>query len=360
VSMTAERRILAWLERADFDGTGCRHSQDTIAKAVGYSREHVNRCLRQLAKTGRIRVEKERRPGCKWPCNVYHLPAWNPNKRASVLNVLKAIRDQRNAGHHTERTARPRRVPTPPSPRCRHYHCSGRGKHQISARRAMCNDCRDLSEQNAKLTDELSGALHAVRKLGAENVKLRGASVHSPESDIKTANVWIVLENWLWLCRGRKRNDGKGRLPLIDPGSTRWTIASRAIKREPEGVHACLEAIEGLAAKPYVISGQGRSATGRPSQRVDDIQYALKDETTVERCRRYRAEVLGASEAVLFHAWQACSATDHFYFVAWSGKRARDQHERLPSNKQDRHRAELERAWAGAEVIDLQSRRSAA
>jgi hypothetical protein len=47
--MNAEQRILAWLERADFDGTGCRWSQENIAAACGCSRRTVIRATQKLA-----------------------------------------------------------------------------------------------------------------------------------------------------------------------------------------------------------------------------------------------------------------------------------------------------------------------
>jgi len=222
----------------------------------------------------------------------------------------------------------------------------------------MC-DCLECAEKNARLTEDLSGALHTIRKLGAENLRLRGAGTHAHPDDPKTANVYVVLENWLWLCRGRKRSDGKPRLPVIDPGSKRWTIAQRAINREPEGVRACVEAIEGLACKPYV-SAHGRTEHGRPSQRYDDIEYALKDETTVERCRRYRAEVLGANEPILWQAYQAANASAFLYGMLWSESYARARFRALPTYKQVAHSmrvAEEADAVESARVLDLHSRK---
>lgn len=362
--MTAEQRILAWLEKADFTGTGCRHSQDTIAKATGCTRRTVIRAVQSLAADGRITVAKERRPGCKWLCNVYRVKAWNPQKRAGVLNVLAGIREAHQTQCHTERTATASRAhTTPQDPSSPRSVCGcARGTHPISARRGyVCNDCRTLAEQNAAQAEELSGALHTIRKLGAENSRLRGQTIHAGD-DLKTANVWVILENWLWLCRGRKRGDKRGRLPLIDPGSKRWTIAAKAEKREPEGVRACVEAVEGLACKPFVTN-HGRSPQGRPSQRYDDIEYALKDETAVERCRKYRAEVLGATEGVLFAAWQQLAATEGLYWSLWQDRVARARFDAMPEYKQIAHRMRVAEAADAAEtarVIDLHSRRDVA
>jgi hypothetical protein len=370
--MTAEQRILHWLERADFTGTGCRHSQDTIAAATGCTRRTVIRATQTLAAKGLITVSKERRPGCKWLCNVYRVHAWNPHKRSGVLNVLAAIRESRQAQCHTERTTLPSRAQAPtdlsfPQSQLHHKRLGSARVTGRTARRSLMCDCRECAEKNALLTDELSGALHTVRKLGAENSRLRGGGPHNAPDDPKTVNVWIILENWMWLCRGRKRNDRKPRLPVIDPGSKRWQIASRALKRESEGMIACIEAIEGLACRPYVIDTPPfRSASGRPSQRKDDIEYALKDETQVEKARMWRAETLGASEPALWHAYQAAEASAFLYGVLWSESHNRAWFNALPKWKQDAKRmraaeeADAILAQVGARVIDLHSRRDVA
>jgi hypothetical protein len=372
--VNSKDRLYAWLNAGTFnEKDGCRHPQDIIAAAVGCSERTVIRCVQQLEAEGRLTVDRPRRRGA---CNTYFVATWNPTKRAGVLNVLEGIRpavlkrraQRLDAECHLKRTAELSRAQTTPSPSSpqsqlhrKRLSCA-RVTGRTARRSYVCDDCKLLAEQNAAQAEELSGALHTVRKLGAENLRLRGAVPHGDPDDPKTANVWFILENWLWLCRGRKRSDGLGRLPVIDPGSKRWRIVQAAERREPEGAVACIEAIEGLACKPYV-SSHGRSAEGRPSQRYDDVEYALKDETTVERCRRYRAEVLGASEPVLFHAWQQCAASDHLYFSLWMGKRARDAFDKLPEYKRVAHRMHVAEAADAAEtarVIDLHSRRSVA
>jgi hypothetical protein len=104
--MTAEQSVLFWLERADFTGTGCRHSQETIAMALGYNRRTIIRATQALAADGHITISKERRPGSKWLCNVYHVKHWNPHKRCGVLDVLARIREVRRTQCHTEENGR--------------------------------------------------------------------------------------------------------------------------------------------------------------------------------------------------------------------------------------------------------------
>lgn len=223
----------------------------------------------------------------------------------------------------------------------------------------MCDDCRDLAEKNARLGEEISGLLYTTRRQGHEIVSLKAEATKRAKTSTNAAQIECVLVNWMRLCRGRTSHDGKkGRLPVIDADSKRWKLVAKALKSHD--VSECLEAVEGLAAMPYV-GAYGRAASGLPSQRYDDIEYALKDEGQIEKARKWRAQALGASERALFDAWTAASGTETFYLTAWLNRYQRDEHHRLPGHKQITHTAELERAWAGgADVIDLASRRPAA
>src|SRR5438093_5157653 len=94
----AERRVLHWLEAADFDNTGCRHSQKTIAAGAQCTERTVIRATKRLVDLGLIIVTKERRQYSQWLCNAYRVRDWNPRKRSGVLNVLAA---RRRAKCHT-------------------------------------------------------------------------------------------------------------------------------------------------------------------------------------------------------------------------------------------------------------------
>lgn len=100
--MTAKARVLDWLERADFNNHGCRHSQETIALAVNCSRRTVIRALFNLEREGLITVQRPRQRGV---CNTYRVRDWNPHRRSDVLAVLARVRKTRRAQCHTKRTA---------------------------------------------------------------------------------------------------------------------------------------------------------------------------------------------------------------------------------------------------------------
>jgi hypothetical protein len=178
--MNAEQRILAWLERADFDGTGCRWSQENIAAACQCSRRTVIRATQKLAAEGRIDSFLERRPGCKWPCRVYRVKHWNPHKRAGVLNVLRAIREARQAECHTEKNSNCSKgsdpVGSPVSPRCTSLVNQRCGRERFQIRRSTCMDqsrrrhlhvaditCLHCAEKDAEL-EQQGGIIEALQR----------------------------------------------------------------------------------------------------------------------------------------------------------------------------------------------------
>jgi hypothetical protein len=182
----------------------------------------------------------------------------------------------------------------------------------------VCPHCRLMAGENERLTEDLSGLLDTTRRQGNEIVGLKNALAQADVDHASNAQVQCLLLNWMHLCRGRTPDDKlKGRRPIIAPGSARWKIARAALREHT--VQECLEAIEGLAALPYV-GAHGRKADGKPSERFDDLEYALKDETFIEKARKYRARALGASERALFDAWRAAEATQTLYLTAWLGK----------------------------------------
>lgn len=113
------RTVLRAIEAHAFDGPESRPSQALIAAQTGYSREYVNRCIRQLTRTGHLAVRKERRQGCKWTHNVYRLAVWSPPLRSRTLEQIRAAKRR---GHTEGNPKRSKRVQTHRSPRV----CSGR------------------------------------------------------------------------------------------------------------------------------------------------------------------------------------------------------------------------------------------
>ncbi len=166
-----------------------------------------------------------------------------------------------------------------------------------------------LLTENAGLTDEISGYMRTnrtqSRQIGALSAELRKLSAADPRS----ADIQTVLVNWQNLT-GRKR-------AAIDPSTKRWRMVATALKREHgvqgmDGQERCIHAVEGVALLPYVGT-HGRQAHGKPSRRYDDVQYALGDESMVERALKYRAVVLGACTDDLVMAWEQAGKTLDLY-----------------------------------------------
>lgn len=215
----------------------------------------------------------------------------------------------------------------------------------------MCDTCTSLLLENGQLTEEVSGLLDTTRRQGREIVGLKNELRKQDIEDPSNAAVQVLLQNWLRLT-------GRGARTVVEPGGKRWKVAKAALKREG-GQQRCLESIEGYALLPYV-GAHGRQATGKQSQRFDDIEHSLGDETKVDRGRKYRAQALGASADMLFEAYEAANATAHLYLTASIGRNCRDRYEQLSHEEQAAHRIQVARTVYGDNVIDLSTRRSAA
>src|SRR4051812_40733638 len=335
--MNAEQRILAWLERADFDGTGCRWSQENIAAACGCSRRTVIRATQKLAAEGRIDSFLERRPGCRWPCRVYRVKHWNPHKRAGVLNVLRAIRAARKAECHTERTAKASKGSDPVgslvSPRCTQLKdqrfCRAR---RFEIRRSTCMDqsrrrhlhvadltCLHCTEKDAELErkadiiealqrelnksmENEAGALAAAKAAGNALNAAKGQLTKDAESSPNARQVRRVLDAWVEGRRGR---------PNVEAGGKRWRTVQKAlalghtnpplecpvhdetgVKRSdvPESavcsvVDELIEAVQGIRLFPFMRDAQRVETLVAGAKRFDDVDHALGDEKRIEKAR---------------------------------------------------------------------------
>jgi len=245
--VTAEQRILNWIRRADFDDTGCRHSQGTIAKALGYSREHVNRCTRKLAADGRLRIAKERRPGCQWPCNVYYVETWNPHKRSGVLNVLASICEARQAQCHTERTAKPSRAQTTPgplsSPQCQNYKRCGCAR--VTRSRCVCKDC-EANEDNRKEHRIMSTTVIQERIDAIIGVPLcSGPGTRPPEGEVPCD--LCVMEMYAWITGQEWTDDPENCSELIGAFMRRYNDCTDQAGRD-ELAQWVIANVERLAA----------------------------------------------------------------------------------------------------------------
>jgi hypothetical protein len=150
--------------------------------------------------------------------------------------------------------------------------------------------------ENEELTNELSGALSTIRTLGRQNAALRGELTRRAEDSPRAEDIRTVLDAWL-------QAHPRAKTPT---GGKRWRTVNRALALG-HGVNELLEALAGLRAFPYVGS-TGRASTGRPDQRYDDVEHALRDESTIERFRRYAQRATSAPEQDPF--WAHVDAQD--------------------------------------------------
>jgi hypothetical protein len=178
----------------------------------------------------------------------------------------------------------------------------------------VCDDCQKLLNENEELTNEVSGLLSQVRQQARREQALTRELTKLRSDDPASAEIEIVLANW-------KHHTGhpKAKTPV---GGKRWVVVKKALKDHT--LEELLEAIEGLALVPYV-GNHGRKTDGKPSERYDDVEHALRDETTIARFRSYRARALKASSSVLLDVYAAVGATETLYASAVLGALAREE-----------------------------------
>lgn len=99
----AQTTVLRALRGHCFNGPECHPSQDLLARQTGYTREYINRIIRQLHHAGHLTVRKERRAGCKWQHNIYTLAVWSPPLRSRTMERIRAAKRR----VHTEGNPKP-------------------------------------------------------------------------------------------------------------------------------------------------------------------------------------------------------------------------------------------------------------
>jgi hypothetical protein len=339
--VNAEQRILVWLERADFDGTGCRWSQENIAAACQCSRRTVIRITQKLAAEGRIDSFLERRPGCKWPCRVYRVKHWNPHKRAGVLNVLRAIREARQAECHTERTAKASKgsdpVGRPVSPRCTSLVNQRCGRERFQIRRSTCMDqsrrrhphvaditCLHCAEKDVEIEqlrgiretlqrelnksmENEAGALAAAKAAGNALIAAKAQITREQKRSVKAGQVQQVVDHWRLL---RPRTGPE----FGEPGSKSFAVIEKALvlmASDPAGaVTACCEAIDGLHMAPWMSYGKRYATPGQGRVLRRDLEHALGDEQRIQKCRQILRWLRAGGAERAWEIYQAVQETE--------------------------------------------------
>jgi len=156
---------------------------------------------------------------------------------------------------------------------------------------------------NAELSEEISGLMSQVRTQARREQALRRELRTLRQDDPQSADIHHVFAEWQRLL-------GHPGAKMPTDGS-RWPVIRRALRSHT--VQECIEALEGLALKPYVVNGK-RMPSGPAAKRYDDVDHALGDEKRIDQCRRIRARAYGADVHVLRRFYLEAQATANAFF----------------------------------------------
>lgn len=143
---------------------------------------------------------------------------------------------------------------------------------------APCERCAQLEQMlkraehdMAELGEQLAGVQLQARRAGQAEVAIRRQLQEAMEADPKSEQIREVLNHW-------QAHHPRAKTPT---GGKRFVTVKKALKLGFT-VDQLKQALDGLRALPYV-GPAGRMAAGKPDQRFDDVEHALRDEQTIER-----------------------------------------------------------------------------
>jgi hypothetical protein len=141
-----------------------------------------------------------------------------------------------------------------------------------------CERCQQLEQMlrraetdMAELGEQLAGVQLQARRAGQAEVAIRRQLQEAMEADPKSEQIRDVLNHW-------QAHHPRAKTPT---GGKRFVTVKKALKLGFT-VEQLKQALDGLRALPYV-GPAGRMAAGKPDQRFDDVEHALRDEQTIER-----------------------------------------------------------------------------
>lgn len=142
-----------------------------------------------------------------------------------------------------------------------------------------CERCQQLEQllkqaerDQAELGEQLAGVQIQARRAGQAEVAIRRQLQEAMEADPKSEQIRDVLNHWAAF-------HPRAKTPT---GGKRFAVVKKALKLGFT-VDQLKQALDGLRAFPYVCPPAGRTAVGKPEQRFDDVEHALRDEQTIER-----------------------------------------------------------------------------
>jgi hypothetical protein len=302
--------IRHWIEASDFNGHGCRHTQTTIAQAVGCDKRTVIRELSEWEAEGGVQVQ--RGPKGSKTCNVYRVRDRCPQLREPVLRRLSQLRRNRSRGIcHSKGTAPSRALHAAGSPPSRPQLKTNNGfvpnrepatwpKSRTSRRRALCHRCDQLVEENGGLVDQVSGLLYTTGKQGREIGRLkREAEKWQVGTDGKPSKEADLVRRCLayWLQKLEKLDPEKAARVKITLIGARAGAVRQGIRWGWDTPPELKAVVDGLFLAPYVVFGSRRSS-GAPSSRRIDLTHAFKDEASIEELIAIAAPHIRVGEQV--------------------------------------------------------------
>jgi biotin operon repressor len=348
--VNATERLYVWLNNATFvEEKGCSHPLDVIAVSIGCSERTVIRCVKHLEAAGRVRVKRSRTRG---RANTYWVDCWNPSKRCGVLAVLDGGREEvarrrtlkherelsrlaRRAACHPKENSRPSRAQTPVvnpflAEAVVNQRGWSRGRNGLS-RRTWMQEARfhrqrhiqaapDLISQplleeietlrgiNRDLQYELNRAMEAeaaanevAAAAGKEVTNLKRKLTTQHNESVLAEKIEQVIAHW-------RTHRPKTTRAFEKPTSKAYGIIKSALvlmEDDDAGpVSACCEAIDGLHLAPYQEYDRWYATDGPNRTLRNGVEYALGDESRIERCRAMARRARNASLEAKLRAYQ--------------------------------------------------------
>lgn len=175
---------------------------------------------------------------------------------------------------------------------------------------------RTLQVELNKAMEDLAAQTAATRAAGRAVIAAKGQRTRQARADATLEQIEAVVAHWRY---HRPRTTGS----FGQPGSKSYDVIEKAVKLmtpEPtaegrlEGVRACCEAISGLHMAPWWAYGKRYSKPGPGRQLKRDVQHALGDEQTIERCRGILRWARGDGADRAFEMWRAACVVEQAWW----------------------------------------------
>jgi len=181
-----------------------------------------------------------------------------------------------------------------------------------------CDECarkdrviRQYAENHSKLVEEVSAAQEVARAAGKEVTKLKGQLTKQHNESVLAEKIEQVIAHW-------RTHRPKTTKAFEKPTSKAYGIIKSALvlmEDDPAGpVGACCEAIDGLHLAPYREFDRWFATDGPKRKLCNSVEWALGDESRIERCRAMARLARNASLEAKLRAYE----TSCQVYEAWS------------------------------------------